>query len=310
MADDPDLMAQTAFEALWALAAFVRITNDPGWRNRTPRDDVEQADLDVLQAAGFLRRDGEEWTTGVALQSMFGDTPIDQIAFAVRSTWLRANAHATGAPTGWGDPNADLIRSQGRASGIVPALLDQVVFDHLDGLRAALDAGGLFLDVGVGAGGLAIAFVQRFPTTTVLGIDILERALALATQDVEAIGLADRIRLERHSVADIALDAQCALAWIPQPFIPPDALVAGVRRVWSALVPGGWLVMGIATNDSTTAATSLTQSVEALHATLVGGGLTSVDDARELLADAGFVRVRPFDTSIGTVVVGRRPTVP
>lgn len=51
------------------------------------------------------------------------------------------------------------------------------------------------LDLGTGAGGIAIAYAYQFPAASFVATDICPKALELARQNVEAHGLSDRIEL-------------------------------------------------------------------------------------------------------------------
>lgn len=293
-------------DAVWVMAAFVRVTTSTDWTRLASEDEILDADLALLQTAGALARDGGRWQVGPLLRSRFQNASDDQIVGQVRSVWLQASAHAGGAARGWSTSDSALIRAQGRGSAMVPGLLDAMVIDRLDGLRSALDGGGWFLDVGVGSGALALAFADRFPAVQVVGIDVFEPALQVARHEVLAAGRHDRVRIEHRSVADLSMSSRFALAWLPQPFFPRVDLLAGLSRIRSALRPGGWLVMPIA--DPRAAGDSLLQQrIGQLQAELIGGGTMSVESARQALADAGFAEITTNDLPMGSVLTARRP---
>lgn len=56
--------------------------------------------------------------------------------------------------------------------------------------------GGRIIDVGCGFGATAIVLTQAFPQSEVVGIDLSEPLLHLASQAAQAAGLADRVRFE------------------------------------------------------------------------------------------------------------------
>ena len=78
---------------------------------------------------------------------------------------------------------------------------------------------------------------RSFPQLHVLGIDVLDRALALARQAIAASDVAARVTVRKQDVADFADDAGFDLAFLPAPFIPQPALRAGLPRVVAALRP-------------------------------------------------------------------------
>lgn len=56
--------------------------------------------------------------------------------------------------------------------------------------------GGRIIDVGCGSGATAIVLAQEFPQSEVVGVDLSEPLLRLATQATQAAGLAGRVRFE------------------------------------------------------------------------------------------------------------------
>jgi release factor glutamine methyltransferase len=57
-------------------------------------------------------------------------------------------------------------------------------------------------DIGTGCGAVAIALAMRLPRHTVFAIDSSEEALALASRNVERLGLGDRVRLLQGDLLD------------------------------------------------------------------------------------------------------------
>jgi len=139
------------------------------------------------------------------------------------------------------------------------------------------------IDLGVGSGAIACALARSLPSVLVVGVDISAGALAVARQNVQALGLDGRVRLVRGDLFGPLAHAQrvpTSLAWIPArpaadlvitnpPYIPsgelgslppevrdyeprqaldggPDGM-AFHRRILTEgpayLRPGGWLLM-------------------------------------------------------------------
>ena len=115
------------------------------------------------------------------------------------------------------------------------------------------------LDIGTGVGALAVAFAEAFPQLHVLGIDVLDRALALARHTIAASGGDTRVTVRKQDVAGFSDDDGFDLAWLPAPFIPQPALHAGLPRVAAALRPGGWLMVGHGKFDGTPVQNALTR---------------------------------------------------
>jgi release factor glutamine methyltransferase len=122
-------------------------------------------------------------------------------------------------------------------------------------------------DLGTGSGCIAIALARELPTAQIVALDVSADALAVASANAAAHGVADRIAF-RHSdlFASLVPDERFDVIVSNPPYCRPDdptspevafepraALMAGsdglavIRRLLSAvpqrLRPGGWLVM-------------------------------------------------------------------
>jgi len=152
---------------------------------------------------------------------------------------------------------------------VVPGALAAAV-PELAGVRS-------FLDVGSGIGLLAVAAAGVWPQATVVGIDVWGPSLEAAAANVRAAGLGDRITLREQDV--VALDDSDAYdcAWFPTFFVTDPVLEAAMPRLYRALRPGGWLVLG----RMASAPDPLTQAVTTLRI-IRGGGADF--DAKRLVA--------------------------
>jgi methylase of polypeptide subunit release factors len=65
------------------------------------------------------------------------------------------------------------------------------------------------------------------PNASVVGIDVLPRALDLAQETIAARGLQDRLQVRLLPVQDLADEAQFDMAWMPAPFLPRRSSDAG-----------------------------------------------------------------------------------
>ena len=63
-------------------------------------------------------------------------------------------------------------------------------------LGAWADGGERILDVGTGTGLIALMMAQRFPSAQVVGVDIDEKAVGQASQNVAASPFSHRVRIE------------------------------------------------------------------------------------------------------------------
>ncbi|WP_234586173.1 cyclopropane-fatty-acyl-phospholipid synthase family protein [Micromonospora sp. MH99] len=259
----------------------------------------------VLEAAGLL-----SWDAGVPVAHpslVAADGPTGRSAVQARLSSLRqAVAAAAQEPsglggTGWAELGDEVLLHQGRASAATGRALATRVVPELPGLARRLDStDGRVLDVGTGVAALAVALARALPRASVVGIDVLQRALDLARGELAAApDVADRISLRRQDVAEVAEPGGYDLVWLPAPFLPQQTLTVALPRLVQALRPGGWLVAG--TNPP--AADPLRAAVGRWNAVRNGGNDFDADRMAQVLAGAGLVDVRRFPTVPGGPVL-------
>ncbi|WP_410809211.1 methyltransferase domain-containing protein [Micromonospora sp. 067-2] len=301
-----------AMEAsVWALAAVVATMRDA---LSAPLAEVLAASPQrsaVLEAAGLLSWDGAVPVVHPSLVP--ADGPTGQSTVQARLSSLRqavgAAAQDASAPvgSGWADLGDEVLLNQGRASAATGRALATRVVPGLPGLAERLDAaGGRVLDVGTGVAALAVAVARELPRVSVVGIDVLGRALDLARGEVAgAPDVADRISLRQQDVADVTEVDAYDLVWLPAPFVAQDTLVAALPQLVQALRPGGWIVTG--TNPP--AGDPLRAAVDRWNAVRNGGNAYDTDRMAEVLAAAGLDDVRRYPTVPGgpVLVAAHRP---
>lgn len=215
--------------SVWVLAALAAADADG------PLPDELGA---VLGAAGYAESSPEGWTLHPSYR-MTGTSR--SFARQVADTLRQAAAAAERLPeTAKAD---DDLLADGELSGAQLAR----ILDHLEttlpAFREALRrTGPRFLDIGVGVGGITRALLDRAPDASVVGLDIDERMLRLAGQELNRGGSSARVEL-RHQDATTLTDRHTFdLAWLPMVALSPDDVLAALPRIRTALRPGGWLV--------------------------------------------------------------------
>lgn len=123
---------------------------------------------------------------------------------------------------------------------------------------------GTVLDVGTGSGAIALAIADELAGCEVTAVDISTAAVALASENAAALGLAGRVRIEAGALPAAGRDFDLVVANLPyvrtgdwadlQPEIrgyePREALLAGadgldaIRDLLAELGPGGALRAG------------------------------------------------------------------
>lgn len=279
------LMAATDRDS-WTVAALVLTLTGAG----SPE---LQAAAHALLEARDIEVAGEDDPTGTAAQAA---APVLQAAAVLR-----------GDTVSWADQSDPALLAQGRASAQAAAGFKQFLLPLMNGLPEALaQPGARMLDVGTGVAAMAVAYAELWPHLTVVGLDVLPRALALAAQTVSASTVADRVDLREQDVTTFTEVDAYDLGWLPAPFFPEPVLRAGVARVAAALRPGGWLVIGHGklNEDPAEAAVSRFKTVA------FGGTALDNDQAQNLLRHVGLETVATLPTPHGApgMTVGRRPS--
>jgi SAM-dependent methyltransferase len=274
----------TATEALAAVGAELTLRQAP-----EPGHPAVVEALQAVSAAAGLT--GPDELTGPQRQMVTG---LIRMSLHQASDLL----DDPGRPPGWTFTDPAILQGWGRGSAVVPGALAAAV-PELAGVRS-------FLDVGSGIGLLAIAAAGVWPRATVVGIDVWGPSLEAAAGNVRAVGLGDRITLREQDV--VAFDDTDAYdcAWFPTFFVTEPVLEAAMPRLYRALRPGGWLVLG----RMAPAPDRLAQAVSTLR-TIRGGGADF--DAKRLVTaleavGCTAVRVLPRQGPAPMeYVIGQRP---
>ncbi len=226
------------------------------------------------------------------------------IASAIRTFFLQA-ADLLERPErtpGWVDPDPRLLQSQGRGSAAVLEVIAQI--------PAAAEvlgrAGASFLDVGTGAGWIALAAARRFPQLGVVGIDRFDPALALADANVREAGLLHRVEIRRQDLAALVDCEAFDLVWLPGPFLAREALVSALPTVHRAMRSGGLLVAGLYGGPTDPLARALTD----LRTVRSGGHPWDGPDLVDVVTAAGFAEAGEVERTWQApvrLVLARRP---
>jgi release factor glutamine methyltransferase len=185
---------------------------------------------------------------------------------------------------------------------LIPRPETEVVVERclalLDGAEAPV-----VLDVGTGTGAIALAIADEQPDAIVTAIDVSEDALALARENAERTGLADRVSFARHDVRDGLPSGPYDLVVSNPPYVEPDDLgtLQPEVRDWE---PEQALVGHGVTEQITRGAREVLRANGALVLEVADG--TALEVAG-LLAELGFADVVPTPDLAGRdrVVEGR-----
>lgn len=264
--------------------------------------------LDLVDVTGdaFVCKAGmSAYTSGRGKEILRADLQATQLMTAE----LVARFRAGGASAqGWRYSDPTLLQAWGVRSTEPVALWAGQLLPALEGLSEAMAARtASFLDVGTGAGQLAIAMCHQFPTLRVVGLDPFDTALDLARRNVAEADLEDRIDLRPMPVQDMTDENCYDLAWVPVMFLPAEVAARGLHRVRAALRPGGWAILGSLAAEGD----GLRPTVLRLVSLLFGSGRLLPHHAAEMLRAAHYEDIRILPAAPGVpirMIVGRRPS--
>lgn len=219
---------------------------------------------------------------------------------------LNRDAVRTGAGVGWHEHHDDLFTGTERL--FKPGYLANLVaswLPALDGVIAKLEAGTTVADIGCGHGASTIVMAQAYPNSTFVGFDYHAESIAVASKRASEAGVADRVRFEVASAADLP-GSGYGLACVFDALHDMGDPVAAAARICSTLAPDGTFLLvepmaGETLADNTNPIGKLFYSAGTFicvaHAKSDGGRYVlgpQVPEStwRALLAEAGFTRFR------------------
>jgi 2-polyprenyl-3-methyl-5-hydroxy-6-metoxy-1,4-benzoquinol methylase len=151
-------------------------------------------------------------------------------------------AYRSGEGVSWSEYGDDCWQGQGDFNR--PTLRGQLARDVLAKIPAvhdALTAGGRVLDLACGVGWSSIAIARAYPGARVDGFDLDAKAIAQATENAKADGVADRVTFHAADAATVAGTYDVAL--IVEALHDMSRPVQVLRGVRAALRPGGTLLV-------------------------------------------------------------------
>ena len=281
-----------SLEALAALGAELRLRqNGPGSDRRVPS--LVQDVVDCIEP-GLL--DGLEPSQELAALALIQ-------AFFRQANDLLENPER--AP-GWTYEDPVLLESQGQVSRLIVRSIETLAAKR-PALGTALQQPGAFLDIGTGVGWLAIEAARSWPALRVVGIDSWEAALILARKNLAQSGVAERVELRSQRVEQLDDEKIFTLAWLPGPFIAAELMALALERVYRALAPGGWLIIGLYVQPSD----KLGQALTNLRVVRSGGHPWTTRELEDRLEALGFDRIEALSPSPPIMfVLGQRPDLP
>ena len=284
-------------DTAWVLAAVVDVLGRGMAATYPPTDGAVR----VLAAAGLFQENGSGYAPASGIAALMADdgparveaarSALGQVATVARGGWLGQ---------GWVEQDDETLLAQGDASGCFVQSMLSILFQRLPDLEERMRSpGARFLDVGVGTGGMACALAEALPCLSIVGVEPFDRALRLASQRVADRGLQERVSLAAYGVEALDAEETFDVAWLPAPFIPLPAFTAGLPRLYRALRPGGWILVGMGRLEGS----GLSGEVTRWQTELIGGTPLTPGEARTLLVQAGFADFVILDTPPGTPVV-------
>lgn len=249
----------------------------------------------ALVELGAIERDGSDRLTPTpSLQLMLSPSVAPVLRAEIRGDHLQTRELISrlreGEPaTGWNHEDPVALTAQGETGSLI-GLLIEALLPGLDGLAERMSQpDARILDVGAGVGVVSTELCRLWPQAESVGLEPHRTARELGRSRIAASGLSDRIALRDERLEMLGERDAYDFAFLPQPFMPPEALQAGLPRIHRALRPGGWLVLlsnELPSDDPRVAA------ARRFRSRIWGGGTMSPDSLTLALTEAGFGEVR------------------
>jgi len=169
-------------------------------------------------------------------------TIVGQLTYALQEA-LDLIREPDRAP-GWTYEDSSVLQERGRGSR-AGARNFETIARQRPALAAVLNGNSKVLDVGTGTGWLAIECAKIWPSMQIVGTDIWEPALKFAASNIANEGLQDRIELRRQDINELSDQKAFDFIWVPTMFLPINTIDRIIPRVIQALVPGGFVVLGM-----------------------------------------------------------------
>ncbi len=179
-------------------------------------------------------------------------------------------------------------------------MITDAVLPQVGKTLSVIEAGGTILDIGAGAGYALVHYARRFPRARIVGLESDAPSLALARRTVADAGLTDRVelrKLDANRLDDENFYDLVTMNVVLHETGGPAEYRNVLARVRRALKPAGTLVVSELPYPDSPAAyrdEPVYQSLSAvqIHEALVGCGMITKGELRELLVSTGFSNVR------------------
>lgn len=211
----------------------------------------------------------------------------------------------TGRPVARSEHNSEMLELVADSSTADASIITDEVLPHVPTAVERLEAGGMLLDLGAGAGKHGVHYASRFPEANIVGIESDEPSVALASATVAGAGLEDRVTIVHANAAD--LDEKSAYDVVTMNLVLHEigdgmAQADVLQRVRRALRPGGVIVVVELPYPDETSAYRREPVYRRLaglmlHEALVGCGSITQGRLIELVKGAGFDHVEVVGTS-------------
>jgi SAM-dependent methyltransferase len=181
--------------------------------------------------------------------------------------------------------------------------------EAMDGVAAALGAGGAVLELGCGVGSRLTALMLAFPRATAVGVELAEDLVAYGRRTAASLGVDDRLTYVVADAAALEPDRVFDLVVWSQFFFPQPSRAGALATARRALRPGGWITMPVIWADDPPLTGPEAQELAAEKLLLDGwhvSPLTTSQVSAEVEA-AGFVDVRVDVDPLIHYVRGRQP---
>ena len=201
-----------------------------------------------------------------------------------------------------------LLEASKNATKPDAAMITEVVLPQAKETLTRLEQGGTILDIGAGAGFALVYYATRFPKARLVGLELDIPSIELAQRAIAEAGLADRIELRREDANQLNDEQVYDLVTMNLALHEtggPAEYSNVLSRVRRALKSAGTVVVSEFSYPDTPGAYRAAPVYRMLagiqlHEALVGCGMITQGELRDLLTETGFSKVREASQPLAT----------